>query len=301
MLNINQPTSSRGMIGLLWRSLQKKQKPAIVTLVNIEGNAPYPIGSQMIVYDEHHWDGQITGGCAEQAIAAHASKALTSNENSLHRYGRDSPYFDIQLPCGSGIDVFIDVDYSLETVAKLAAKWADRESPVWQLGSANFEIKKILHPDPRLIIIGQGPILIALARLASICQYETLIIAQTKRTQDELLSHNISSNAFPIDDTWLDSCDQHTGLITLLHEHEHETELFMKSQNINFFYRGALGSQQTRNNRNTELKRAGASDSFIESINAPIGLNIRAVSPEDIAVSIIAQVTGQYHSHFSRS
>ena len=104
----NQTPNSCGLISIALEWIDRGDKVALITLVNIEGNAPYPVGTQMLVNQKGEYRGQITGGCAEVALAEQAVAVISSGKNVTQRYGLDSPFFDIQLPCGSGIDVYID-------------------------------------------------------------------------------------------------------------------------------------------------------------------------------------------------
>ena len=85
----------------------KGERCALVTLVSVDGNAPRAEGAQMAVSESGRWAGYISGGCLEQAIALEAVEAIQAGKPRLLRYGKGSPYLDIRLPCGSGLDVFI--------------------------------------------------------------------------------------------------------------------------------------------------------------------------------------------------
>ena len=80
---------------------------ALVTLVGVDGNAPRAEGAQMAVSESRTMVGLPFGGCLEAAIALEAVAAIKAGKPRLLRYGKGSPYLDIRLPCGSGLDVFI--------------------------------------------------------------------------------------------------------------------------------------------------------------------------------------------------
>jgi xanthine dehydrogenase accessory factor len=80
----------------------------LVTLVNVEGSSPRRVGSQMAVAADGTVVGMISSGCAEAAIVAEAMSALHEGRVRTVRYGTGSPYMDVVLPCGSGIDVHFD-------------------------------------------------------------------------------------------------------------------------------------------------------------------------------------------------
>ena len=87
---------------------ERGERCALVTLVGVDGNAPRAEGAQMAVSETGQWAGYISGGCLEQAIALEAVQAIKAGKPRLLRYGKGSPYFDIQLPCGSGLDVLVE-------------------------------------------------------------------------------------------------------------------------------------------------------------------------------------------------
>jgi len=103
----------RELVQLALNWLESGHNIVMLTLINIEGNAPYPVGSQMLVRDDGEFQGQLTGGCAEVSLVHQALAVIQSNENIIERYGAGSRFFDIQLPCGSGLDIEFDVQTSL--------------------------------------------------------------------------------------------------------------------------------------------------------------------------------------------
>ena len=86
---------------------QNGQQVCLITLVGIDGSAPRPLGSQMAVSADGRSVGYITGGCAEAALIAEAMNVMSTGRARLIRLGEGSPYKDISLPCGSGIDAFL--------------------------------------------------------------------------------------------------------------------------------------------------------------------------------------------------
>lgn len=90
----------------LWRL--QGQRAVLVTLAGIDGGSPRPLGAQMAVNADGRYAGYLSGGCLEQAIVLEALDALEKGECRLVRYGKGSPFFDVKLPCGSGLDIFFD-------------------------------------------------------------------------------------------------------------------------------------------------------------------------------------------------
>ena len=101
---------------------------ALVTLVGVEGSAPQPIGSQMVVNEKGAWSGRISSGCAEAAIASEAVRAIEGQRRFLERYGAGSQYLDISLPCGSGLDVFFDPFVPTDIIDELSNRLRQRQA-----------------------------------------------------------------------------------------------------------------------------------------------------------------------------
>lgn len=262
-----------------------------MTLVGIEGNAPYPVGSQMLVTDDGDYLGQITGGCAETAIADQALLLIDRRENTTLRYGLDSPFFDIRLPCGSGIDVYFDTSITLENLSLIAAQLEQRRVYSQVLNTAVGAFKKTYLPNARLILFGQGPILVLLAELAIRSGFDVACVAQNQHTEKLLASAGLAVLSLERARTeFALELDEFGAMVSLFHEHELEVELLAEALKTKAFYIGALGSRRTHAARLESLKIHAVETSQFERICGPVGLDIGANTPAHIAVSILAEV-----------
>ncbi|MFT6406824.1 MAG: xanthine dehydrogenase accessory factor [Arenicella sp.] len=272
-------------------TLSAGQRVALVTLVGIDGNAPYPVGSQMLVTEKGAYLGQITGGCAETAIADQAVESIKNAENTTLRYGLDSPFFDIRLPCGSGIDVYFDTSSTLENLAPIGLQLEQRLAYTQVLHTANGAFEKTYLPNARLILFGQGPILVLLAELAIKSGFDVACVAQNQHT-DQLLE-SAGLKAVPLArarDEFMHELDQFSAMVSLFHEHELETQLLADALTTKAFYIGALGSKRTHAARLQSLKDHGVDAALFDRVRGPVGLDIGANTPAHIAVSILAEV-----------
>lgn len=262
-----------------------------MTLVGIEGNAPYPVGSQMLVTDDGDYLGQITGGCAETAIADQALLLIDRRENTTLRYGLDSPFFDIRLPCGSGIDVYFDTSITLENLSLIAAQLEQRRVYSQVLNTAVGAFKKTYLPNARLILFGQGPILVLLAELAIRSGFDVACVAQNQHTEKLLASAGLAVLSLERARTeFALELDEFGAMVSLFHEHELEVELLAEALKTKAFYIGALGSRRTHAARLESLKIHAVETSQFERICGPVGFDIGANTPAHIAVSILAEV-----------
>lgn len=287
-LNFNLTSYPRELISSALNWYKQGQKLALVTLINIEGNAPYPIGSQMLVNSRGDYLGQITGGCAEQAIAEQAVVAINNNENTHQRYGLDSPYFDIKLPCGSGIDVHFETEFTYVELEQLNSLLMARQAVERRFSTL---LKRFL-PNPRLMLFGQGPILVKLTQLGLQTGFDVCCVAQNDETAGLLENADLAFERLESANVIFESqLDEFTAFISLFHEHELEVNLLQKVLRSDSFYIGALGSRKTHQSRLQGLLELGLEAKNTDRIHGPVGLNIGANTPAQIALSILADVT----------
>lgn len=274
---------------------------ALITLVNIEGNAPYPVGTQMLVTEGGQFKGQITGGCAEQAIADQAVHQIKLGQNSSQRYGLDSPYFDIQLPCGSGIDVFIDVSSSLDELQSIQRRLDSREPVSVAIEAENFSFTKRYYPNPRVVILGQGPILVSCAKLALETGFDVLCVGQNESTLDLLERESLTAMSLQHQRDFSTMYDEFTGVVSLFHEHDLETSILAQAVASDVFYIGALGSKKTHAARLETLRTKAVNEDSLSRIHGPVGIDILAKTPFQIAISIVSQVIDKYNKSIDKS
>lgn len=294
---------------LAWRAAGRPT--ALVTLVGIEGGSPRPLGSQMAITIDGEAAGQITGGCAEAALVDETREALKRGENRRLRYGRGSPFFDIQLPCGSGIDVYIDVRIATDLLDEAERALASRTSVdlVLDLEAETAELRIPGEGDPagarreasrfvrpylprrRLILAGRGPALVSAARIAAEVGIEVIAASPETHTLAQIGRPSVRTlHLSHPDDLVLDEVDPYTAAALLFHEHEWEPPILARLLSSQAFYVGALGSRRTHARRVAALRELGVTETAIRRIRAPIGLDIGAKSPPEIALAILAEV-----------
>src|SRR5579863_9623535 len=147
-------------------------------------------------------------------------------------------------------------------------------------------------PAPQLVITGAVHISQALAPIASLVGYDVTIVdprtafASPERFPDVTVIAEWPDTALPPLDI-----DRYTAFVALTHDPKIDDPALIHALSRDCFYIGALGSKKTHARRVERLKQQGLTDADISRIHAPIGLDIGAVSPAEIAVAIIAQIT----------
>jgi xanthine dehydrogenase accessory factor len=152
----------------------------------------------------------------------------------------------------------------------------------------------VYAPTARLVIIGAVHISQELAPLARSLDYDVTVIdprtafASPERFPDVKLIAEWPDVALPPLNV-----DRYTAFVAVTHDPKIDDPALLHAFARDCFYIGALGSRKTHAKRADRLKAQGATDADIAKIHAPIGLNIGAVSPSEIAVSIMAQITAE--------
>ncbi|MEK9685213.1 MAG: XdhC family protein [Rhodospirillaceae bacterium] len=168
-------------------------------------------------------------------------------------------------------------------------------------GIINFEGRDIFihvfNPPLRMAIVGAVHIAQPLSRMATVAGYDVIVIDPRQSFA--------TAERFPgvqIIDEWPDEGmkkidpDRRTAVVTLTHDPKLDDPGLTVALNSPAFYIGSLGSRKTHASRVDRLKEAGFSEDDINRIHGPVGLNLRAVSPAEIAVSILAEITATLHA-----
>lgn len=146
-------------------------------------------------------------------------------------------------------------------------------------------------PSPRLVITGAVHISQALAPIARMLGYDVTIVdprtafASQERFPDVKVIAEWPDVALPPLNV-----DRYTAFVALTHDPKIDDPALLHALARDCFYIGALGSKKTHAKRNERLKAAGLTEADLARIHAPIGLDIGAISPSEIAVSIMGEI-----------
>lgn len=147
-------------------------------------------------------------------------------------------------------------------------------------------------PPPHLVVIGAVHVSQALAPMARLLGYDVIVVdprtafATKERFPDVPLIAEWPDTALP-----KVAVDRYTAFVALTHDPKIDDPALLYALARDCFYVGALGSTRTHARRVGRLKEAGMSDEQIARIHGPIGLDIGAITPPEIAVSIMAEIT----------
>jgi xanthine dehydrogenase accessory factor len=292
---------------IAWRA--QGLRTALVTLVAIDGNTPRPLGAQMAVAEDQRFSGYLSGGCIEQAIALEACQAITAGQNRLVRYGKGSAYLDVQLPCGSGLDLYFDQGLTADVLERIAERRAARRpfTLVTDLVRGESRIEDAVRetacilsgdtfhrphlPPVRVLLAGGGPALIAVAALLKVAGLDVNIITPDDAVRTELSARGIDAHGLidvrAVED---DFGDPWTAAVVAFHEHAWEAPVLARILTRPYFYVGVMGSRKAHETRLAALREMGVRDEDIARLKSPIGMIGGAKSRVTLAAGILADV-----------
>jgi xanthine dehydrogenase accessory factor len=295
----------------------------LATVVETWGSAPRPAGSQLVISGTGDIMGSVSGGCVEGAVVGEAMEALADGVPRLLTYGvSDNEAFAVGLACGGTIRVMVvpvggpvlpealladlvDARAASRPVAMVTVMdgWhhvlvTDDAAVIARLRSDRSGMEDdarfiaVHNPPLRLIVVGAVHIAQPLLTIARACGYAPTLIdpreafGAAARFPGEVILHDWPDEALAAL-----APDARTAIVTLTHDPKLDDPAIRFALGSQVFYLGCLGSPRTHAKRAERLVAQGFAPGQIARIHAPVGLDIAAKSPAEIAVSIMAQIT----------
>jgi xanthine dehydrogenase accessory factor len=304
---------------LAW--IKAGRRAALATVIETWGSAPRRVGAQMVVSSDGEMEGSVSGGCVEGAVVLEALEALEEGESKVLEYGvSDGDAFAVGLACGGTIRVLVEpvgtggmpqemlealvearaartpVAYEVTLGGNHHALVSEGHESRFRMDRSGLEedgetFVAIHNPPLRLVVVGAVHIAQALVPMARIAGFDPFVIDPREAFG--------SAARFPdarVINDWPDAAleqvgiDTRTALVLLTHDPKLDDPALFVGLRSGAFYIGALGSKRTHAARVDRLSEAGFDPHTIARINGPVGLNIGAAGPAEIAVSILAQM-----------
>ncbi len=290
------------------------ERVAIATVVNTRRSAPRPLGSRLAVSDSGQMYGSVSGGCVESDVALRAAEVLAGGRPELVTYGiSDDDAFDVGLPCGGEIEVFIapadaeEMDrvaandaagdrLAVTTVLTGAAAGSHTYAPGHGHSAATREDNDTFvenyAPPPLLMIFGAVDTAQHLSRIARQVGFRTVVSdARAKfATAERLPDADDIVVGWPAQAYERYTPDDATYVVTLTHDARFDEPALGPALRSPAPYIGALGSRRAQETRHRRLVDAGYTEAEIGRISGPLGLDIGANTPAETAVSIMAEI-----------
>ena len=283
--------------------LAKCHRPFALATIAVAEGGPRPVGSQMLITEHESW-GFLSGGCIESDVERQSREVLRDGRPRQLVYGKDSPFVDIRLPCGGRLEVLIERiapnDAALRELERLTSS---RRAAVWrsdgmarsciaagrdrQLG--NSPVNVLFSPNQRLMVVGTDPTALAIARLGSTMAWETTLLVPFGT--DASPPFGIASDRRPLHQSLAaDRLDRWTAVAVATHDLDADEAALALALRSETSFVGVLGSRRKMHERMRRLAALGLTNSQLERLHSPIGLEIGAKSPAEIAVSVIGQI-----------
>ncbi|MDG2354521.1 MAG: XdhC family protein [Paracoccaceae bacterium] len=307
--------------------LKAAESFVLVTAIETWGSAPKPVGSMLIVNKLGQIFGSVSGGCVEGSVITEALDILDTTECKILTFSvSDGDAFQVGLACGGEIKILLEPISKKHTIASeklqsFLAEYFNGNLVIYSINLTTFERKvikdsdedftnipmeplnkrisfklddtffSVLYPRLRLIIIGAVHIAQYLVNLAEIFEYQILVV--------DPRSTFASKARFPtagVLTEWPDvalneiQLNQDSALITLTHDPKIDDIALEKALQSDCYYIGSLGSKRTHAKRIDRLKLLGFTNNQLKRIKGPVGLDIGAKTPSEIALSIMAEI-----------
>lgn len=277
---------------------------ALATVVSTWGSAPRPAGSHLLVHADGRFEGSVSGGCVEGDILATAAEVIAGAPFQLKRYGvADAAAWEVGLPCGGEIAVavqpvgpegFDPALFNRVAAARAAGDaltvWTDLDTGLSGLTRpAGAVFSNRYEPPRRLLIVGAVQIAQALAGIARPLGIATTVIDPRGRFLTEERFPSVT-----LDDRWPDEAiaaarpDPATAVVTLSHDPKIDDPALAAALRSPTGYIAALGSRRSHAARLERLAAEGFDAAALTRIDGPAGIDIAAIGPAEIALSIAA-------------
>ena len=278
----------------------------LAVIAGVEGPSYRPVGAMMTVLSETDRAGTLSSGCIEADISLHAVETAEADAPRMLRYGRGSPFVDIQLPCGGGLDILLLPHPDREILAEVAAHRADRTPCALRISLSDGGMKIVpptptareadhltlmFEPDIRFLVFGKGPEASTFAALVQSGGYPNMLLSPDTETLEIAAAagcptRHLVSQKMPEDL----GIDDRTAIVLFFHDHDWEPPILAGALDTDAFYIGAQGSQRARDARHLSLEAMGVDANAVSRLHGPVGLIPSARDAGTLAVSVLAEV-----------
>ena len=295
-----------------WRAAGKRV--AVGVVVKTWGSAPCPVGARLLVADDGAFAGSVSGGCIEAEVVTAALDSLADGKPQLLNFGvADETAWQAGLSCGGEIDVFVHTPAD-ETLKQMRDNIAARKAMTLStdltsgaqtvtggggLSEARLDGKvfvEVVAPARRILIIGATHIAQEMLRLAEPLEMECVVIDPREAWANAARFPNADVRREWGEDVFAQTPPgKQDAVVALTHDPKIDDPALLAALQAEPGYIGALGSTRTHAKRLARLKEAGVDDASLAKIHAPVGMNIGARAPAEIALAIVAEIVGVFN------
>lgn len=275
----------------------------LAVISGVEGPSYRPVGAMMAVLGDGRRVGSLSSGCIEADITLHASEVAQDGKPRSIRYGAGSPFVDIALPCGGGLDILlVPKPDPMVLAAILHRHWERQSLTLWidpKSGNVTLSDESpaaggfsvCLEPELRFVIFGKGPEACAFSALVQSVGYTNLLVSPDDESRSIADAAGCGTRAIDLPEFPADvHVDARTAIVLFFHDHDWEPPILQHALGTNAFYIGAQGSWNAREVRLAALRDLGCKHAALKRLHGPVGLIPSARDARTLAVSVLAEV-----------
>ncbi len=293
--------------------MDRGQRVVMGTVVRTWGSSPRPPGSLMIIRGDGQVAGSVSGGCIEDDLIDRVKRGeLALRLPATTTYGdgaQESQRFG--LPCGGTVQVVLEplsagsrlrellaamdehrvVRRRLEMASGLVSLQAANDGDVVQFD--DLALITVHGPRLRLLIIGAGQLARYLATMAVMLDYRVTVCDPREEYHEgwAAMEGVTLSREMPDDLVLAMHLDARSAVVAVTHDPKLDDLALMEALKTPAFYVGALGSRRNNDTRRTRLREFEVSAEEVQRLRGPVGLNLRGLTPPEIALSIMSEMT----------
>ena len=259
---------NREVLTAIADALERGEAAALVTIVSTRGSTPQRIRAKMVVYADGRIVGTIGGGCYENDAFWKAREAIANRKPQLVHYELSDDFAqETGLICGGQMDVYIEP----------------------------------IEPSPELYIIGAGHVGLHLARLAHEVGFRVHVVDDREKFANRDRFPTVAEIVVDDIPPWLERADlpAYAYAVIVTRGHTTDLEALRALAPRELRYLGLIGSRAKVARIYEALRADGMAAEHLNRVHAPIGLDIGAVTPQEIAVSILAELIAVKHGRFT--
>ena len=245
-------------------ALERGEPAALVTIVSTTGSTPQRVGAKMLVFPDGRIVGTIGGGCYENDAFWKAREAITSGKPQLLHYELDDDFAqETGLICGGQMSVYIE--------------------PV--------------EPSPELYVIGAGHVGYQLAIMAQDLGFQVHVVDDREKFASRERFPKATEVVTEDIPAWLarTTLPTHAYVVIVTRGHTNDLDALRALAPRELRYLGLIGSRAKVARISDQLLSEGMAPEILTAVHAPIGLDIGAVTPQEIAVSILSELIAVKH------
>jgi xanthine dehydrogenase accessory factor len=305
----------------VWRAaadLARRGVGALATVARTTGSTPVPAGAKMLIGAAGRLEGTVGGGCVEADVLAAAAVAREAGPRLLTHHLNADLAGDLGLSCGGTVEIVVEplvpvdayvqaleqaaiagqgvlttgLDWSAGPRKEFAAGPVNPAEPVANLTADRATLIERLLPAPRVLVFGAGHVGRAIALAARTVGFRVVVVDDRPEFADPaLFPPTIEVCAAPIQEALVrHPIESSDGVVIATRGHRHDAVILERLATSPASYVGLLGSRRKQAVITRALRAAGVPHQALERVRVPIGLAIGAVTPEEIAVSVVAEL-----------